>query len=104
MTNSIGKISAEIKDTMNKLARMLDEIFNGIDESQPKRWGFVLLTFKFGEKDNRLNYISNASRKDVISAMKKWIAAQEASMKKESQAVENADNVLPLFSQDKKND
>lgn len=70
-------ISPKYRGTMNTLARGLDKALNG--KARPKKVGFVLLTFEFGIEDGsgRVNYISNADRRDMIVAMKEWLARQE---------------------------
>lgn len=56
---------------MNELARFIDMQFNG--EARPRKTGFVLLVFPFGE-GGRCNYISNgADRKDIVALMREQI-------------------------------
>jgi hypothetical protein len=61
------------------MARALDEFLNGEKkEGRAKKYGFVLLTFEFGHTDNGLvNYVSNANREDMLTAMREWIARAE---------------------------
>lgn len=70
-------ISPKYRGAMNALARVLDKALNG--KARPKKVGFVLLTFEFGIEDGsgRVNYISNADRRDMIVAMKEWLARAE---------------------------
>lgn len=70
-------ISSKYRSVMNALARGLDKALNG--KARPKKVGFVLLTFEFGIEDGsgRVNYISNADRRDMIVAMKEWLARAE---------------------------
>lgn len=71
-------IQERYRAMMNGIAEGLDEIFNGKGKAEPKRVGFVLLTFEFGRTEGgRVNYISNANRADQIAAMKEWIARAE---------------------------
>lgn len=77
-----GPISPEYKELMNTLAGALDEIFNGKNvKSEDKKNGFALLVFPFTGKgtgtDERINYISNAQRPDMLTAMKEFIARSE---------------------------
>lgn len=74
-------IEPEHREMMNKIARTLDEVFNG-EAAQPRarghglerKVGFVLLVFPFGEKEGRCNYISNgADRKDIVTLFKEQI-------------------------------
>jgi hypothetical protein len=67
------QIEGKHRELMNRLAGALDEMFEG--------YGFCLLVFPFadkeGEMDGRMNYISNAERKDMLVAMKEFIARNE---------------------------
>jgi hypothetical protein len=65
---------------LRDLAEKLDDIFNG--HLPERRHGFVLLMFEFGEKTGdpafrRINYISNADRKDMLIAMREWLENAE---------------------------
>ena len=66
-------IEGKHKELMNRLAGALDEMFDG--------HGFCLLVFPFadteGDMNGRMNYISNAERKDMLIAMKEFIARNE---------------------------
>lgn len=76
-------ISPELIKRMNEVARFLDEIFNGINE--PKKIGFALLTYKFGEQiegTGRVNYIGNGERKDVVNALRELIGRWEKELPK----------------------
>ena len=42
-----------------------------------KRMAFALLIFEFGEREGQSDYISNADRKDMITAMKEFISQAE---------------------------
>ena len=66
-----GPIEPQLHDLMNGLAHGLDEIFN--DRGKPKKVGFVLLAFNFGDK-GRCNYISNANREDVVTLLTEQLA------------------------------
>lgn len=67
-------ISPEYMEMMNSLAAAIDDLFNG--KERPKKNGFVLLVFPFGEPV-KVNYISNAKREDMLAAMKEFIARAE---------------------------
>jgi len=60
---------------MKTLAHVLDDHFN--DPEQPKHTAFVLLVMPFGDAEGRVNYISNAIRKDIIVMMKEVLARFE---------------------------
>lgn len=69
-------IEARYRQMMNDLAKNLDRSFNG--KERPKKVGFALLVFDFGNPDrNRMNYISNGHRDDMIVALKEFIARNE---------------------------
>lgn len=73
-----GPISPEYSAMMNDVAKAIDRFFNG--GNVPKTTGFCLLVFPFGENDpakDRINYISNAEREDMIVAMKEFLARAE---------------------------
>lgn len=81
-------IQPEYLETMNLLARRLDEIFNGEAPDVGvwvKRTGFALLVFPF-DAPGRCNYISNAERADMLTAMKEFIARAEGRMSEEGKA------------------
>ena len=60
-----------VKGKMQKIARK-------VDEELPNGYGFVVLTFNFGEGiDNEMMYVSNANRQDIVKAMKEWIEKTE---------------------------
>jgi len=66
-----GPIEPEHIEKMNKVARALDQLFNGDTRGADRSTGFVLLVFPFGEKEGRCNYISNgADRKDIIKLLR----------------------------------
>ena len=61
---------------LQTIAGDLDVVFNGTDG--PKEIGFALFVFKFGETaGGKVNYVSNASRADMMVAVKEWLARHE---------------------------
>lgn len=54
------------RERMNKLGAHLTGMFPGM--------GFCLLVFPFGDNDGRMNYISNAERDDMVTALEEFIA------------------------------
>lgn len=64
---------AKLEDVASMLGQGVDIAFNGDGR---KRVGFVLLVFDFGR--GNLAYASNADRKDIIDAMREFIAKHEA--------------------------
>lgn len=57
---------------------LLQKLAQHIDKELPPNHGFVLLAFPFTD-DSRLQYVSNCDRRDVVEAMKEFIAKTEAS-------------------------
>jgi len=74
--SSHGPVEPEFVEMMNKLARTLDVLFNPqLAKDGDRHIGFTLLVFEFDNIDGgRMNYISNAKRADMITAMKELIA------------------------------
>lgn len=55
-------------------ANALQSIAKDIKEKLPEKMGFALLTYEFGEGDDkRMMYISNSNREDVIKAMLEFV-------------------------------
>jgi len=59
-------IEQQRRDVMNVVASILTDAFRG--------YGFCLLVFDLNSHDGRMNYISNAQRKDMLTAMREFIA------------------------------
>jgi hypothetical protein len=75
-----GPISEEYKKQMEAIAKTLDEFLNGGLKGEKRRTGFCVLMFPFGTNEpdrDRINYISNANRKDMITALKELVARFE---------------------------
>jgi hypothetical protein len=69
-------IEPQYRERMNRLARALDDYFNGPAnvEVGKRETGFVLLVFAYGEKEGRCNYISNgADRGDICTLFREQI-------------------------------
>lgn len=70
---------------MNALANAVDSLLNG--DEKPKRVGFAILMFDFaGPTSERINYISNGKREDMICAMKELVARFEGRHVEETQS------------------
>ena len=70
------KQNEETARMLQGLAAGIDDVLNG--EERPKRNGFVLLLFEFGQMEGaRTNYVSNCDRKDIIAALKEVTARFE---------------------------
>lgn len=73
-----GPIQDHLHDQANAIARALDEVFNKGLKGDDRQVGFVLLMFDFsGPKSDRLNYISNTNRADMIQGLKEFTARAE---------------------------
>jgi len=68
-------IEPKYREMMNNLAKGIDKILNG--DEKPKKVGFCLMMFNFGDSPGRCNYISNADRADVVTLLKEQLARFE---------------------------
>jgi hypothetical protein len=62
---------------MNTIAGVLDEAFNGDAKGKDREVGWCLMVFPFEGFAGRANYISNASRANVIILLKEQLARFE---------------------------
>lgn len=70
-------IQEETRDVMNALAKGIDEALNG-PVPRNRKWGFALLVYPLGEPGrDRMNYIGNGRREDVLVAIKELAARWE---------------------------
>lgn len=79
MNDEHGIGSAPIEDRykqqMVAVARAVDEFLNGPNAHPDNRKvGFVVMVFEFGSTAGRMNYISNASRDDVVIALREQLS------------------------------
>ncbi len=75
-----GPIVAKHAALMNKLGVLLDRAFNGNEQGEDRKNGFILIVFPFSEAtedEPRANYVSNASRDDVVIMLKEQVARFE---------------------------
>ncbi len=72
-------IQGKYHKAMNRIAKAIDEAFNGKKTPSRKATvGFILLTAEFGKIDGgRVNFISNGSRADMIAMMREYLARVE---------------------------
>jgi len=69
-------IDSRYRAQMNEIAQHLDAAFNG--NTKPRRIGFALFLFEFGKVEGgRVNYISNAERAEMLTAVREWLARAE---------------------------
>ena len=66
---------ASTEEIMRGMARAMDQALNGSQEK--KENGFVILVFPFDAEGSRVNYVSNAERRDIVVALKEVIARFE---------------------------
>lgn len=72
-----GPVQEAFVQRMDELAGFLDEHLNP-GGRENRQIGFALLMFSFGAPDDgRMNYISNASRADMLKALKELIGRWE---------------------------
>jgi hypothetical protein len=80
-------IESRYRETMNVIAKVLDQTFNGDAKGKDRETGFVLLVFPFEEHGGRCNYISNgADRRDIVTLMKEQIKRFEGQPETEGNA------------------
>ena len=71
-------IEPQYVESMQAIAQVLNETFNGEAKGKDRKTGFVLMVFPFGDHSGRCNYISNgADRTDIVTLMKEMIARFE---------------------------
>lgn len=69
-------VDKKIQAFHRALAEGIDDALNGT--RRPKKVGFALFVFEFGKTENgNVNYVSNATRTDMIVAVKEWLARAE---------------------------
>ena len=57
-----------------QVSDILQEIARDISNKLPEKMGFALLTYEFGDDDNRrMLYVSNSNREDVLKAMLEFV-------------------------------
>ena len=73
-----GPIQEQYRKQMNRLAKLIDEFFNGRREpSRKPTVGFILLTPEFGKiEGGKVNYISNG-RVPVLTGVICWCLSPE---------------------------
>jgi hypothetical protein len=65
---------------MNFIGSLLDKLFN--EGKEERDVGFALLVFDFtGVQADRINYISNSERQNMIGAMREFIARADGDEK-----------------------
>jgi hypothetical protein len=74
-------IDPAYREKMKAMAMAVDEFFNGDKRGNDREVGFCLLVFPFAglgdPGQERINYISNADRANMITAMKELIGRFE---------------------------
>jgi hypothetical protein len=67
-------IDPKYRKNMERVAKAIDQAFNGDTRGAERKVGFVLLMFEYGDASGRANYISNgADRKDIVTLFKEQI-------------------------------
>ena len=57
-----------------KTNAIMQDIAKEISQKLPEGMGFALLTYEFGEVDNKkMLYVSNSNREDVLKAMLEFV-------------------------------
>ena len=70
-----GPVETQYQQQMRAVAETIDEFLNGTE--RPKKIGYIVMMFAFedGPGVGRMNYMSNANRDDVKTALKEQLAA-----------------------------
>lgn len=78
MSSTHGPIEEQFVVMMNAIAKTLDDILNHGLKGDARKIGFALLVFPFGEDPKgRINYIGNADREHMLTALKELVARWE---------------------------
>lgn len=85
--STAGPLQEQYQATLKELARFLDSCLNGDAKGDERKLGFALLMFEFGEAptSDRINYISNSRRDDMVCALKELVARFEGRHIEETQ-------------------
>ena len=71
-------IEQVLSKLMQSIGAILAEALSDHTKATGEKYGFALLMFGMTDKEsNRMNYISNANREDMIAAMREFIARAE---------------------------
>ena len=74
-------IEAAYHEQMNKLARFIDQRFNGLARGPSRKVGFVLMVFPFGDgHGGRCNFISNGADRADLAVLFREMSARMAGM------------------------
>jgi hypothetical protein len=77
MPEKEGPVEDDMKAQIHAVGQAINDFLNPDQEN--KEIGFCILMFKFGEPptSDRMNYLSNTNREDMIAAMKEFVARAE---------------------------
>lgn len=71
-------IEPALRELMRDIGRVIGGAINQHTASTGEQYGFALLMFGLaGDEKSRMNYISNARREDLLTALKEFIARAE---------------------------
>jgi hypothetical protein len=69
-----GPIEPQYAARMQAMGSVIDDFLNGPKPAQRKN-GFILMVFEMGDiPHGRMNYLSNARREDVVTALKEQLS------------------------------
>lgn len=71
-----------IQEHIRELANDIGRILLGAIKQTNANYGFALLLFEYGD-GGHMNYISSANRRDMVAAMKEFIARNEGTYQEE---------------------
>jgi hypothetical protein len=80
-------VEADYVEQMTAVMGAVDELFNGPLKGPDKKVGIVILTFLYGDKTGRCNFMSNgADRRDIVTLFREMIARFEGQPEIKGQA------------------
>lgn len=56
----------------------MQDIAQSVDDHLPEGYGFIVLTFEFGNRAGTFEYVANGKREDCVKAMKEFIERSES--------------------------
>lgn len=72
-----------VEEHIRELMETIGQILLRAIQETDANYGFALLMFEYGA-EGRMNYISSASRRDMVAALKEFIAKNEGTYQEES--------------------
>lgn len=79
MKSDHGPAQEEVAGLLRDIGHTIGHAIDASMVRTGEKWGFALLIFRMGDNrpGDRMNYLSNARREDMLAAMKEFIAHAE---------------------------